>query len=183
MKKFAIVVFMALVAGGLAFGVEGTGSSLTVNATMAPVLTATFGGSNGTISFEDLSGTGTKTSSAATLTITSNYPHWTVSFASQSSTKGNLISSPATVSIPYSLKAELKTTGWGNSSAVTNGLSAYQLMSTDRTIGLTSGNGKTLVGGVDYEITAQLTMPGTGTEMLETGTTFTDTVLVTIASN
>jgi hypothetical protein len=95
---------------------------------------------------------------------------------------GKLISSSTTttVKIPYSLKATLQD-DWAN--APTNGLATYQDMATAHTIGATDGNHKTPVGGVVYKLQAKLTMPSTGTEMLEVGTTFTDTVVITIASN
>ena len=184
MKKFGIVVLMALVVVGGAFAVDGTGGSLTVNATMLGVLSATIPTALGAniISFDNLAGTGDKVSSEATLTLVSNYPHYTVTFASQNASKGNLVSpsTTTTVTIPYSLKATLQGT-WAN--APTNSFSAFQPMTANQTISATSGNHKTPVGGVTYKLQAQLTMPDVGTEMLEVGTTFTDTVMVTIASN
>jgi len=188
MKKLGMLVLMFLVAAGVSFAAEGD-NVLTVNATIAPVLTATFGaGHAATISFDALSGTGTKQSTTADLTIISNYPHWTVTFASQNSSadKGKLKDTATTepaASLSYNLKASLTTTGWANSTNVTNDLSAFQAMSANHTIGLATGNGKTLVSGVVYQLQASLDMPTGAIEMYETGKTFTDTILITIANN
>jgi len=183
MKKLGIALLMAMVAGGFAFAADGTGDSLTINATMLGVLSATFS-EGSTITFTDLSGTGDKESTEANLVLISNYPHYTVSFASDATgTAGKLVSSSLTqvAEIPYSLKATMQGV-WAN--APTNGLASYQAMTgAPYTIGATSGNHKTPVGGVVYKLKAKLTMPDTGTEMLEVGTTFTDTVVITIASN
>jgi hypothetical protein len=188
MKKLGIVVIMALVAVGMSFAdaVPGTGDTLTVNATIKPVLTATltgntltFGGSTGL----DTTVTGAvESSNTVTLKIISNYPHYTVTFTSGGTPKGQLKSSSTTtdVTIPYSLKAALVETTWAN--APHNDLTDFAAMSANRVIGDASGNHKTPVQGLTYTLSGQLTMPSGMTEMLETGTTFTDSVVISITA-
>jgi hypothetical protein len=181
MKKFVVLFLVAVVAAGVAFAQ----SSLTVNASIAQVLQAKFGeATTSTISFGELSGTGDKTTGVASLTVISNRPTWTITFSSpDGDDKGSLVPSAGSAApIPYKLKAVLTTTGWANVGNVTNSISDFQAMSSDRTI-VGASNSKTPVTGVVYALSAQLTMPSADEELYEAGVTFSDTITIAIAAN
>ena len=185
MKKFAISMLMVIMMVGIASA--ATSGSIGVNATIAPTLSVALTGSD--LAFASLTGTGAKTSTTATLTIISNYRHWTVTFASQNSStdKGTLKDTAATeaaASLPYKLSATLVNTEWTNAANTTNQLSSFASLSADKTLAVNSGtNGKTPVAGATYTLQAQVTLPDTTSEMYETGKSFTDTIMVTIVNN
>ncbi|MEW6547872.1 MAG: hypothetical protein AB1407_00235 [Spirochaetota bacterium] len=180
MKKFLFVFFGLLLMSNFVY----SQNSLAVNASIQDYISAAFPESAfvdfGTI---DGSTTGAKTSGNATLTIISNKPHWKVTFTSGHDS--TLVSGSTTATaIPYKLKASLSTASssvW-SLSKLTTSMEAYQTIPTGGLkLEVATGNGKTPVGGITFDVGAELTMPTSG-ELYEAGTTFTDTVTITIIS-
>jgi hypothetical protein len=185
MKKFVIVILMAMATVGMTFA--ATTGNLGVNATIDPVLSVAL--ADTALTFSALTGTGDKTSTTTNLTIISNYRHWSVTIASQNaSTDKGTLKDTATVepaaSLPYKLSATLVNTGWANAGNITNGISSFTSLATDKSIAVNSAsNGKTPVSGAVYTLQAQVTLPSGTTEMYETGKTFSDTIMITIVNN
>lgn len=179
MKKFFVLFAIVSLAAGSLFA-----ANLNVSATVQQVLEVSLGATT-SLTFTDLTGTGDKTTSGATLNLKSNRPAWTITFASQNSgaDKGKLkATSTSAASIPYGLKVVLSGS-WGNYTNVTNSLSAdFVSLATDKTI-VGVANSKTPVDGVNFDLSAELTMPSGTDEMFEAGTTFTDTVVISILAN
>lgn len=179
MKKFFVLIAIVSLAAGSLFAAD-----LSVSATVQQVLEVSLGATT-SLTFTDLTGTGDKTTTGAVLNLKSNRPAWTVTFASLNASPdtGKLkASSSSAASIPYSLKVVLDGT-WSNSGNVTNNLAAdFVSLATSKTI-VGVANSKTPVDGVNFNLSAKLTMPSGTSEMFEAGTTFTDTVQITIAAN
>lgn len=162
MKKFVLVLFIAIAAGSMAWGAT---IGITVNAALK--LEVSVDAATWTIALDN-SGTAITNNSQGQLTVKSSKAAYTVTFISTNS--GTLINGAN--AIPYSIKVD--TSAWA-SGVATNNLSSYTQLTSSKTIvfqAKTPTAGKTFPIG--FEIAAY-------TDYYVDGA-YTDTITINIAA-
>lgn len=170
MKKIFIIFYM--VAFVFFVGASNT-ATLVVNGVVNTSLDVAFTGSPITVNFVGDGSAGVPTGTA-TLTAKSNLKSWKLSF--DSANNGNLHSATANADIPYFVQVTAPT--WGIAE-VTNGL-ASAVNPEGAVISVIKG--RTPRNGVNFIFTVSVPAQGTGDDLYDAATDYTDSLVITISA-
>lgn len=175
MKKFVVLVLVALVSVGSAFAAEG--NTLTVNATVNQYLAIglpLLANTTGTISMTATGDGSVATTGDVILRAWSNRSAWTITFQSLNT---GMLKATDLSDIPYILTVT-SPTSWASGSSVTNNpLSPGARLSDDEVI---TAVGRTPKTGVDFIINATVSAQNDSAILYENGS-YSDTITITIA--